>query len=63
MTDVRLDEVRVSKIARNSSWISTCYTNQNDPDSFYSVGAEERYEYTLTTTSDPPEGGIIYCIT
>ena len=59
MTDVRLDEVRLSKIARSSSWIATCYANQNNPGSFFSVGAEQRYEYTLTTQSDPPQGGTI----
>jgi len=59
MTDVKLDEIRVSRISRNSSWIATCYSNQNDPESFYSVGDEEQYEYTLTTISIPPEGGII----
>jgi hypothetical protein len=36
-----LDEVRISKIARSSSWISTCYNNQNDPSTFYTVGAVE----------------------
>ena len=59
MTNVKLDEFRVSKIARNSGWITTCYNNQNDPGSFYSIGAEQQYEYTLMTTSDPPEGGTI----
>lgn len=62
MTDVRLDEVRVSTIARSSSWIATSYANQNNPASFTSFGVEEQYEqveYTLTTTSDPPQGGTI----
>lgn len=42
MNDVRLDEVRLSTIARNRSWISTCYNNQNDPTGFYSIGSEEQ---------------------
>jgi uncharacterized repeat protein (TIGR02543 family) len=54
-----LDEVRISDIARNSSWLSTSYKNQNNPASFYSIGAEDQYEYTLTITADPVEGGTI----
>ncbi|MFX0144343.1 MAG: DUF2341 domain-containing protein, partial [Candidatus Hodarchaeota archaeon] len=34
----RIDEARISNIARSDSWIKTEYVNQNDPDSFYSVG-------------------------
>jgi uncharacterized repeat protein (TIGR02543 family) len=59
MTDVRLDELRVSNIARNSSWIITGFTNQNNPACFTIVGSEEKYEYSLTTTSDPPSGGTV----
>ncbi len=36
-----MDEVRISKIARSSTWISTQYNNQNSPSTFYSVGAQE----------------------
>ena len=36
-----IDEVRISNIGRNSSWISTDYSNQNDPLSFFSFGPEE----------------------
>jgi hypothetical protein len=32
------DEVRVAKLALSPEWIATEYDNQNDPDSFYSVG-------------------------
>jgi hypothetical protein len=35
-----IDEVRVSNIYRDPSWIITEYNNQNDPSSFYTVGAE-----------------------
>ncbi len=35
------DEVRFSKIARSSTWLSTQYNNQNSPSTFYSVGAQE----------------------
>jgi hypothetical protein len=54
-----LDELRISNIARNSSWIHTTYTNQQNPGSFLSIGAEESYQYTLTlTTSGTGTGSI-----
>jgi hypothetical protein len=36
-----IDEVRISNTARSSEWISTSYSNQQNPDAFYSVGIEE----------------------
>jgi len=36
-----LDEIRLSNVARSHDWIATEYDNQNDPDSFYSIGMEE----------------------
>ena len=39
--DGMLDEIRLSKIGRNSSWLTTEYNNQVDPSTFYSVGVEE----------------------
>jgi len=35
-----IDEVRISRIARSADWIKTEYNNQNDPATFYSLGAE-----------------------
>jgi biopolymer transport protein ExbB len=35
-----IDEVRVSSTNRSADWIATEFNNQNDPSSFYSVGAE-----------------------
>jgi len=32
-----MDEVRISNNSRSSSWIATCYNNQNSPSTFYSV--------------------------
>jgi hypothetical protein len=45
-SNVILDEVRVSNIARSAAWILTEYNNQNNPGSlatagFYAVGAEQ----------------------
>lgn len=36
-----LDEFRVSNTARSAQWIQTEYNNQNNPGTFYTVGAEE----------------------
>ncbi|MFX1438919.1 MAG: LamG-like jellyroll fold domain-containing protein [Promethearchaeota archaeon] len=41
MFDGMLDEVRISNVARSSEWILTEFNNQNDPSSFYSIGAAE----------------------
>jgi Concanavalin A-like lectin/glucanases superfamily/Domain of unknown function (DUF2341) len=37
----RIDEVRVSNIARSADWISTEYNNQSNPSTFYTVGPEQ----------------------
>jgi len=39
--DGEIDEVRISNIARNNSWIKTTYNCQNNPASFVTVGGEE----------------------
>ncbi|MCX6665911.1 MAG: DUF2341 domain-containing protein [Euryarchaeota archaeon] len=40
-TNGKLDEVRISKVLRSGSWISTEYNNQNNPTTFTIMGAEE----------------------
>jgi uncharacterized repeat protein (TIGR01451 family) len=35
-----LDEVRISRVARSASWITTEFKNQSSPGTFYAVGAE-----------------------
>jgi hypothetical protein len=40
-SNIILDEVRVSNIARSAGWISTEYRNQSAPGTFYTVGAEQ----------------------
>lgn len=35
-----IDEVRISAIARSGDWVNTCYYNQNDPLTFYTVGPQ-----------------------
>lgn len=37
--DGRLDEVRLSTVARNPGWIATSYRNQSNPSTFYTVSA------------------------
>ena len=54
-----MDEVRLSNIARTSSWINAVYANQNTPEAYVSIGSEEPYEYTLTLTASPLAGGSI----
>jgi hypothetical protein len=48
--DGMIDEARVSNVARSAGWIATCYSNQHDPSSFYTIGSEET----------PPEAPVIY---
>jgi hypothetical protein len=38
--DGKIDEVRISTIARTDQWIRTCYNNQSSPLTFCVVGAE-----------------------
>jgi hypothetical protein len=37
----RIDEARVSSVARSQAWIATEYNNQNSPSTFYSLSSEE----------------------
>jgi hypothetical protein len=37
----KLDEIRISNIDRDASWISTEYNNQNNPTDFLTFGPEE----------------------
>lgn len=39
--DGKVDEVRVSNVVRTATWISTEYNNQNDPGTFFTIGAQE----------------------
>ena len=36
-----IDEVRISNIARNASWVNTSYNTMNNPSTFLSIGSEE----------------------
>jgi len=50
------DEVRISKIARDSCWIEAEHSNQSNPDGFYTIGIEEQDE----TDGDPLQNGWTY---
>ncbi|MBU2608972.1 MAG: DUF2341 domain-containing protein [Chloroflexi bacterium] len=39
--DGKLDEIRISSVARSGNWLSTEYNNQNFPFDFYATGSEE----------------------
>ena len=54
-----IDEVRVSNVARNSSWINTSFVNQHDPSAFYSVGIEESITDAPQISNPSPTNGAI----
>jgi len=54
-----IDEVRISDIARNIDWINASYSNQDDPSSFYSVGAEEETHVIINSFSAFAEKGRV----
>jgi len=39
--DGKLDEVRISRVARSTDWMATSYNNQSSPGTFYSLGTQE----------------------
>ena len=51
--DGRVDEVRVSKIARNASWIKTSYNTMYSPETFLSVGNKGNITDTSVDTIYP----------
>jgi hypothetical protein len=46
--DGKIDEIRLSNVARSECWISTSYNNQAAPGSFYMVGPEESRPISLS---------------
>ena len=59
-----IDEVRISNINRDSSWIITEYTNQYNPSDFLTIGPEIKYLYEwqyrkkITIQHDMVEGDL-----
>jgi hypothetical protein len=64
-----IDEVRVSTGIKSSGWIQTEFNNQDNPNSFYSIGIENQVDFTppfysdLIESSDPLELGDSEIIT
>jgi len=48
-----IDEVQISNIARNSSWLGACYNNTNDTSTFLSFGGEYNVIDTSVDTISP----------
>jgi archaellum component FlaF (FlaF/FlaG flagellin family) len=53
-----LDEVRISKNTRSSTWINTSYLNQNSPSTFLSLGSEQSVEHIYLNISVKNTGRI-----
>jgi len=59
-----MDEVRISNVARSSSWIATEYANQNSPGTFMSisnqtaVGVSKSLAYGISTNNSKAYGTI-----
>ena len=45
----RLDEIRLSNVARSDGYVLTSYNNQNNANTFFSVGVEERVGSNITS--------------
>lgn len=53
-----LDEVHISNTSRSAGWITTEYTNQNSPSTFYSVGGQQSSGGSVTTTITTAPSGL-----
>ncbi|MHA2052086.1 MAG: DUF2341 domain-containing protein [Candidatus Kariarchaeaceae archaeon] len=53
-----LDEARISKTARSADWIDAEFNNQDDPQSFYTVGSEETGDIFYITATAGSGGSI-----
>jgi len=56
-TDGLFDEIRVSSISRNSSWINTTYNNIISPFTFFSIGEKETILEEPILSHPSPENG------
>jgi hypothetical protein len=53
-----IDEVRLSNLARSAGWISTSYSNQNDPAGFYTSGSLEYFSGPMVLNPSPGDGDV-----
>ena len=58
-----IDEVHLSNIARNSSWVATEYNNQYDPESFSYICREESSVSPIIANPSPADGTVNVPIT
>jgi len=57
--DGMMDEVRISNVARSDEWLATQNSNQENPDTFYSIGSEELGVTSYTISASAGIGGVI----
>ncbi len=55
--DGKIDEVRISKIARNTSWINATYNTTSSPSLFIAFGGQEIQNVAPTQSSPSPSDG------
>ena len=56
--DGKLDELRISSVARSADWIATEYNNQSSPSTFLNVGSTNGVSGTLCATGTPTVSGL-----
>ena len=61
--DGKLDEVRLSNIARSSAWIQTSYNNMNEPSLFSTRSPEETTGAPVIFNPNPAHGASAVLIT
>ncbi|MFW9888579.1 MAG: LamG-like jellyroll fold domain-containing protein, partial [Candidatus Thorarchaeota archaeon] len=57
----QIDEVRISNVARSTSWIQTEFQNQYDPSGFFSVSTEQSAGYSVSeviTLDNTAQAGV-----
>jgi hypothetical protein len=54
----RIDEVRISSVARTAGWIQTSFNNQNAPSAFYGLGTEDDDPLNPVTLLEHTSGQI-----
>jgi len=52
-----MDEVRISKVARNVSWINASYKNVNDSANFTIFSSQEAWNYAPVLSNEQPSNG------
>ncbi|MDD5621293.1 MAG: DUF2341 domain-containing protein [Candidatus Pacebacteria bacterium] len=55
--DGKIDEVRISSVARSADWIKTTYYSINSPSTFYTLGSQVGYNAVPSFSAGPSDGG------